>query len=112
MEVNRYQGQQNKRKFWQIHIRACEDSGLSQREYCRQHSLALSTFGYWRRKIKRSITDQPRFYPLTIPTLASSATDKDTGIAFYLKEKRFRIEVDVNFSPALLKKLVTTLEQM
>lgn len=112
MEVFHNLRRENKRKFWQTHIRACEDSGLSHREYCRQHSLALSTFGYWRRKIKQSTTDKPRFYPLTTPTLTSSSADKDAGIAFYLDEKRFRIEIDENFSPALLKKLVTTLEQL
>lgn len=112
MDIYRNQGQQNKQKILQKHIWACEDSGLSQREYCRQHSLALSTFGYWRRKIKRSTTDKPRFYPLTIPTVTSSPAESNSSIAFYLNEKRFRIEVDENFSPALLKKLVVTLEQL
>lgn len=112
MEIFKKAKLQNKHKFWEKHIQACANSGLSQREYCRQHSLALSSFGYWRRKIKNNITDEPRFYPLTIPTTPSSEAGTGTSIAFHLNEERFRIEVNEDFSPVLLKKLVTFLEQL
>lgn len=112
MEVFQNQKQQGKQDFWHTHIQACENSDLSQHDYCRQHSLALSTFGYWRRKIKRSTSDKPRFYPLTVTTETFSKPAYDTSIAFYLNQDRFRIEIDQGFSPALLKKLVTALEQL
>ena len=112
MEVFQKQRQLCKSEFWQKHMQAYEVSGLSQQEYCRQYSLALSTFGYWRRKIMRSTTDKPRFYSLTISTATVSASDKSTTIALYLNDDRFHIEVDENFSTILLKKLVTALEQL
>jgi len=112
MEVIQDSRIQNKQEFWQKHIRACENSCLSQREYCRRQSLALSTFGYWKRKIKRNSPEIPRFFPLTIPTVVSSESGTDICIAFYLNEDRFRIEVGEDFSPRLLRKLVTTLEQL
>ena len=112
MEVFRNPRIHNKEEFWQKHLRAYEISGLSQQEYCKQHSLALSTFGYWRRKIKRSTSDKPRFYPLTIPAAALTECGKNPTIALYLNDDRFRIELEEHFSPLLLKKLVTTLEQL
>jgi hypothetical protein len=57
-----------KEKFWQEHIDGWRSSGLSQQAYCRNNHLAMSTFGYWRRKLKVQMdkSDKPRFYPLAL----------------------------------------------
>ena len=41
------------RSFWRGHSEAWELSGLTQREYCSQHGLALKSFGNWRGQLKR-----------------------------------------------------------
>jgi hypothetical protein len=46
---------QTKRKEWEEHIKAWQSSESSQRDYCQDHGLSLSGFGYWRRKL----TNQP-----------------------------------------------------
>ncbi|WP_419628885.1 IS66 family insertion sequence element accessory protein TnpA, partial [Thiolapillus sp.] len=33
--------------FWQSHIAAWQQSGLTQKAYCEQQELRYSTFGYW-----------------------------------------------------------------
>ncbi|RDK06300.1 IS66 family insertion sequence element accessory protein TnpA [Cupriavidus lacunae] len=39
------------------------NSGLSIRAFCRQHGLAISTFGLWRKRVDH---DQPPVVPLTV----------------------------------------------
>jgi len=41
---------ESKHDYWQRHLRRHEESGLSQRAYCRREGLSLSQFSYWRRK--------------------------------------------------------------
>jgi hypothetical protein len=40
----------SKRHDWVEHDRRWQASGLSQHAYCEREGLALSTFGYWRRR--------------------------------------------------------------
>ena len=40
--------------FWQLHIAAWQQSGLTQKAYCEQQELRYSTFGYWVRKLRRA----------------------------------------------------------
>ena len=36
--------------FWQSHIEAWQNSGLSQAAYCKETDLIIHRFGYWKRK--------------------------------------------------------------
>ena len=44
----------NKRDFWQQQMLGWSKSGLSQKTYCSQEGLTLSTFSYWRKRLKSS----------------------------------------------------------
>lgn len=48
---------QTKRLFWTQQVASWAASGLSKREFCRQHELVYSTFGYWSRKLMRKAED-------------------------------------------------------
>ena len=100
----------SKSDFWQHHIVQCRQSGISQQHYCQRNNLALSTFGYWKRKISRKPDDKIHFYPLVLPD--DSVRSTTGGLTLQLKDERFRIEIAESFSPATLKKLITTLEQL
>ncbi|MFO7884184.1 MAG: IS66 family insertion sequence element accessory protein TnpA [Thermodesulfobacteriota bacterium] len=41
----------NKEKIWKAHIKACSQSGLTRKEYCRRHSLSYHAFYYWKKKL-------------------------------------------------------------
>lgn len=79
------------------------------------NGIALATFGYWRHKLKKNDSAKPRFYPLVVSSGAQDARtschDKP-GLRLMLGDGRFSIEIDDHFCPALLQKLVTTLEQL
>lgn len=39
--------------FWRGHSEAWKLSGVTQREYCEEHSISLKSFGNWRAQLKR-----------------------------------------------------------
>ena len=42
---------------WQQFCDAYEGSRLTRKQFCQKHSLALSTFDYWRHKLKKQSTE-------------------------------------------------------
>ena len=103
-------------KFWQGHIAGWKASGHSQQVYCRNNNLAVATFGYWRRKLKLQVekSEKPRFYPLAVAGPHQTACLQKSGNALrlLLDENRFLIEIDDEFSPSILQRLILTLEQI
>ena len=66
--------------YKQNHIEAWQASGLSQRDYCRQHGLNAKTFANWLRIYRNSRMNAkvkvPMLIPVTIkPEVSSTATE-------------------------------------
>lgn len=55
-----------KSSFWEHHIGRWQQSGLSQRAYCRQNDLKPHQFYYWRRRTLKPRPDVS-FLPVTLP---------------------------------------------
>lgn len=102
--------QESKRDYWRQQIKNWKRSGLSQKQYCRSRSLALSTFCYWKRRLNTQEPATPKFYPLAIP--ASPMEPSETGLTLLVGPKQFQVQIKKDFSPATLKKLIATLEQL
>ena len=103
----------SKKDFWFHHIEECTKSDLSQVDYCTTHSIPLSTFGYWKRKLRENQNCKPVFYPLTVSTIPSIKNCKDgSGLILHLKDRRFSIEIEKGFSGTTLSQVVTALEQL
>jgi hypothetical protein len=60
-----------KRQFWKNHVEHWQQSGLSQRSYCRKHDLKTNHFYYWRRRIL-SPQGEISFLPVALPERFSS----------------------------------------
>ena len=58
---------EQKRDFWQQHFDTWPQSGLTQRGYCDQHGLKLSTFTYWRQRLVESRTPS-KLIPVDVVT--------------------------------------------
>lgn len=66
--------------WWSAQIEAWEDSGLTQSEFCRAHSLSIASFSNWRSKLKAEAKvtrgssvmakrhQSPQFIAVEIPT--------------------------------------------
>ena len=105
--------QKSKRGYWQRHITLWKRSGLSQRQYCQSHSLALSTFGYWNRKLRKPQPAAAHFYPLTVPPITAPGNNKsDSGLRLCFRDKKYQVDIAKEFSSTSLKKLISTLERL
>ena len=56
-----------KHAYWQGHITGWRQSGASQRTYCEQHELKLSSFTYWRTRLASSKPNS-KLIPVTVTT--------------------------------------------
>ncbi len=50
-----------RRRYWQAQLKAYKESGLSQKEFCKQNKLCLSTLGNWKRRLRRDQTKEVPF---------------------------------------------------
>ena len=99
-------------RCWQAHIGAQKQSGLSRAEYCRQHKLSYHTATYWSKKLSKK--PSPQKTTLVPVKLASSlqinAVPESRSVLKVILPNRIAIEVDDDFSAAVLTKLLMTLE--
>ena len=105
---------QSKTLFWQHHVDNQRCSSLSQLHYCREHALALSTFQYWKRKLKRGEQQEnARFYPLTVQAaLPRQNRQTSSGLMMHVSNGEVRLDIAEEFSASTLKKLVLVLRQL
>ena len=58
-----------KTAFWQQHVDAWQTSKLTQREYAKQHGLAVARFVYWKNKLSPNPrAKKKQFVPVRIST--------------------------------------------
>ena len=120
---------EEKRRKWREHLHQLQNSRLSGAAYCRLHGLPLKSLAYWKRVLvvteltavntpPKSEPDAivPNFEEITslVPrTLPQAVTTQPSmGTLRVQVGGRFCIEVDGDFSPAVLGRLVRTLEQL
>jgi hypothetical protein len=105
---------EQKRSFWQQHISNWQSSSQSQQAYCREHGIALATFGYWRHKLKKPDCQKPRFYPIEVVEEISNRQENypntGTGVRLVLQNNRFAIDIGEQFSERVLRNLIICLE--
>ena len=68
-------GESAKRRYWGRRIGEWQCSGQSQRVFCARHGLALSTFQWWRMRLRRTTLGAPAsgFVPLPLIEPARAA---------------------------------------
>jgi hypothetical protein len=101
----------SQRRYWQAHIKALSESGLSRAEYCRRHTLSYHAVIYWQRKFtkneKRGVTLVPVALPNVLATTGSQ--NGDAGLKILLPGQ-IAIAVADNFSPSTLVRVLKALE--
>jgi len=77
-------------------------SGLTRREYCAKHGVAMTTLDYWRRAHREH-------KPTLVPVAIEEAQPPLAGFALVLANGR-RIESSWSFAEADLQRLIRALE--
>jgi hypothetical protein len=78
-----------KRAVWQRRIARWEHSGRSQEPFCRERGLPLSTFQWWRARLKRA---EPLSAAAAFMPLALQRADVDTVEITLRSNTRVRVE--------------------
>ena len=90
---------------WAMVIQECSNSGLSNREFCRQRGISEKTYYYWLRKLRSQMAEVagPQLVQLEpAPTLAQ---DDVLQIQYRGAELKLPAGVDMDTVAALLRSL-------
>jgi hypothetical protein len=92
-----------KRQFWKSHVEQWQQSGFSQRAYCRKNGLNTNHFYYWRRRIL-SPKGEISFLPVALPE-SFSARQKASAVRIHAPNG-FIIELERPHGPQDVQELV------
>jgi transposase-like protein len=86
-------------------IRECEESGLSNREFCSQRGISEKTYYYWLRKVRAAAATviEPQLVRVDNPTM--SGTEQLIEIRYGRAELKLPEDVDLKALAAFLNTL-------
>ena len=95
--------------YWQQHIDALQESGLTRKAYCERNQIKISTLDYWRHQLSTSPkqgskANQAGWIPLQL------GDDETSGID--LRIGRIVVTVRPGFDPSLLTELLRTIDAL
>jgi len=97
-----------KAAFWQSHLIAWRNSGLSQAKYCHRQGLSLPCFGYWRGKLRESLplTEPPAntLLPIVVSEIPSSGRYIEVELPNGL-QVRFPSDMDETLCVSIIRTL-------
>lgn len=101
----------DKESFWRGHVEGWRRGGLSQREYCGHHGLALSTFTLWRRQLLSApaVTHIPEPAVEIVP-LRRMACAGEAPVVLILGGGQYRLELQGGFQAETLRAVIAALE--
>ena len=101
----------NNRRYWQTHVKAHQESGLTRAEYSRQHNLSCPALAYWHKKLSTPKSKESTLVPLTLPWGASKHfIAPDQANLKIIMPGNIKIEIGENFSAPNLVRLLSVLE--
>ena len=96
-------------KYWHNHYTAYLESGLTQRDYCKQNEIGYYSFNTWKRKFEKSKNDT------SLQKIPFKISEKNLSSYSQLEiifPGDIRLLVPDNFSPETLKKIIITLGEL
>ena len=90
---------------WMEIIRECEESGLSNREFCSQRGISEKTYYYWLRKVRaaEATVIEPKLVRVDSPEMSS--TEQMIEIRYGRAELKLPEDVDLKALAAFLNTL-------
>ena len=113
MQGKRKNHRRRSESFWRDTIQCWKASGKRKAVFCREQTIALSTFCYWQRRLQVN-NPGPVFYPVVV-SLKQNVVERRTqpaSLRVLFAGKQHSIEIQGDFSENVLRKLVSTLEAM
>jgi len=99
----------DKKTLWQDRMADWKKSGLTQPAFCQQQNITLSSFGYWRKRLKKcSLSSEDtslKFFPVSI------SKEKNSGLTLNINAD-YSIEVQPGFNKNLLIDIIQTIQSI
>lgn len=93
------------RSYWEIHAEAYKESGLTQREYCRQNDISYWSFNQWKRRLENEGKKLCEISSEVVQELAVGKKQIEIII-----DKRLMIAIPDKFSKETLRDVLNVLE--
>ena len=91
-----------RRQQWTQIIQDCQSSGMSNKEYCRQHGISEKSYYYWLRKLRSAVAEgMPQIVEMEAPV----AIDEKVYIRFRGAEVTLPGGTDAEAIAAVLRSL-------
>ena len=90
---------------WTMVIQECSNSGLSNREFCRQRGISEKTYYYWLRKLRSQMAEVAGPQLVQLEPAPALAQDDVLHIQYRGAELKLPVGVDMDAVAALLRSL-------
>jgi transposase-like protein len=90
---------------WAMVIQECSNSGLSNREFCRQRGISEKTYYYWLRKLRSQMAEVAGPQLVQLEPAPALAQDDVLQIQYRGAELKLPAGVDMDTVAALLRSL-------
>ena len=90
---------------WAMLIQECNNSGLSNREFCRQRGISEKTYYYWLRKLRTQMAEVAGPQLVQLEPAPALAQDDVLQIQYRGAELKLPTGVDIDAVTALLRSL-------
>ena len=97
------------RQRWHDHVNAWKTSNQSQKAFCKDHHLGLSSFQRWHRIFKVEETEGVTVHPEPVSFLPVKVRETLPSRLTILVQDDLRIEVPPGFNPNLLQQVIHVL---
>lgn len=94
---------ESRKENWIRTFKDWENSSLTRAEYCRRHSIAISTFDYWRQRIRKESAKQEETVLVKLPVQLSSINPTPMTIEM---PSGCKINIPENYESGTLKRLI------
>jgi hypothetical protein len=107
-QISRAERLEQKRTYWKQHIDSWQETGLTQAEYCRRHSLKHYQMVYWKKRFSKTQTEVS-FVPLELEDLLDIVPKPDRAALCLVVNRHFKVEIRAGFDPQLLRQVIFAL---
>ncbi len=99
---------QQRRRFWENHLREWQASGLSQAGYCRKQGLSGKSFVYWKKRLGAASVSVSL---VEVPRVQASPVLSVCRPLRLMLGNRYGIEIERGFDEETLDRLLRVLEE-
>ena len=99
-----------RRRHWADQVERWRESGLTQRQFCKNEGLPIERFGAWKRRLERESQSESSLVAVP-PRIVSSALFTAPALRLVVDE-RYRVEIPDSFSASTLETVLQVLSRL